>query len=100
METVLSDVELISDDAGYKFTTKDENDSRTIDFVGGVENGKLVLEVNAKFNNDLIGKWLLNKENSMAMTWMTVDGKSVQLAQIRNVEGKPLGLRFDQQKIL
>ena len=100
METVLSDVELISDDAGYKFTTKDENDSRTIDFVGGVENGKLVLEVNAKFNNDLIGKWLLNKENSMAMTWMTVDGKSVQLAQIRNVEGKPLGLRLTTKNIV
>ena len=65
-----------------------------------MENGKLILEVNAKFNNDLIGKWLLNKENSMAMTWTTVDGKSVPLAQIRNVEGKPLGLRLTTKNIV
>lgn len=100
METVLSNVELISDNAGYKFTTKDENDSRTVDFVGGVGNGKLLLEVNAKFDNDLIGKWLLNRENSMAMTWTTVDGKSILLALLRNVEGKPLGLRLTTKNIV
>ncbi len=100
METVLSDIELILDNTGYKFTTKDETDSRAVDFVGGIRNGKLVLEVNAKFNNDLIGKWLLNKKNSMDMTWTTVDGKSVLLAELRNAEGKSFGLRLTTKNIV
>ena len=44
---------------GYTFKGKDENTSRTIEFEGSVEAGKLVLQLNVTIANDLVGTWEL-----------------------------------------
>ena len=87
LETVISEVELLQDNAGYQLTGKDENIHRAINLTGKIEKGLLVLGVNVKFDNVLIGKWLLNEKKPGSVIWTTVDGESVTLAEITTANG-------------
>ena len=44
---------------GYSFEGTDESNGRTLNYTGSIEAGKLTLDVNATFSNDLIGTWNL-----------------------------------------
>lgn len=46
-----------------------------------------MLGVNVKFDNVLIGKWLLNEKKPGSVIWTTVDGESVTLAEITTANG-------------
>lgn len=90
LETVISGVELRQDNASYQLAGKDENTHRAINLTGKIEKGLLVLGVNVKFDNILIGKWLLNEKKPGSVIWTTVDGKPVTLAKITNADGVAL----------
>lgn len=92
METVISGVELMSDNSGYQLTGKDENIDRTVDLAGKIEKGKLTLGVNVKFDNALIGKWLLDEKNPGNIIWKTYDGKPVTLAKLTYADGREVPL--------
>lgn len=70
-ETVFSNVQLESNDEGYTFSAEDENDVRTVKLNGFLEKGKLTLNVEVKFaENVLMKKWKLS---SVSMTWLPRD---------------------------
>ena len=46
-------------ETGYTFNGTDETNGRALEYSGSIEQGKLTLNVNATFTNDLIGTWNL-----------------------------------------
>lgn len=63
-KTTKLNVELIADGlGGYTFEGVDEANNRTLNYKGSIEEGKLTLNLNAVFSNELLGTWNLRAYN-------------------------------------
>lgn len=96
-KTTKLNVELIADGlGGYTFEGVDESNNRTLNYKGSIEEGKLTLNLNAVFSNELLGTWNLRPYDEwnqapqpLRLIWETSTKFSVELFPGYSMEMTP-----------